>query len=140
MMVFEGMLAFILLTFREELAERSLAVPFIQNILKGLLGTEMADGIGPDALNTFPWVHPFILALLCAHILASGTRLPAGEIDRGTVDLLFGLPVSRWRLYVCESVMWFVGGLILLAMGIAGSRIGALLVGSADRLDTSRLV
>lgn len=139
MLVFEAMLAYILPTFREELADRWLAVPFIQNILKGLLGTEMSDGIGPEMLNSFPWVHPFILALLCAHILTSSTRLPSGEIDRGTVDLLLGLPVSRWRLYVCESVMWFLGGLILLAMGIAGSRIGALLVGSADRLETSRL-
>jgi ABC-2 type transport system permease protein len=121
---FEVLFARILPAFLEEFSDQWLEFKFVQNILKALLGTEADSAIGRSALAAIAWVHPVVLALIWAHAITFCTRLPAGEVDRGTVDVLLSLPVSRRRLYICETVVWLVTGMFVIAMGLAGSLIG----------------
>ena len=58
-------------------------------------------------------------------VWTSCTRLPAGEIDRGTIDLLLGWPVSRRGVFLCDSFVWLVSGAFILALGWVGFTIGA---------------
>ena len=53
------------------------------------------------------------------------TRMPAGEIDRGTIDVLLSLPVSRRAVYWSESIVWLITGVLILVMGLIGHRITA---------------
>ena len=46
--------------------------------------------------------------------------MPAGEIDRGTIDLLLGLPVSRRAVFGSESLVWLASGVLLLSCGACG--------------------
>lgn len=101
-------------------------IPFAKSIVAGLLGTELGDEISARTMQAFLWVHPVVLALVWAHEIALCTRIPAGEIDRGTIDVLLGLPVSRRTLYCCESLFWLASGLLVLMMGLAGHRIAAI--------------
>jgi hypothetical protein len=129
-------LAYIIPAFlKEEVAAKWLQLEFVQNIFKGLLGTEVADVISPGAFLAIAWVHPIVLTLIWAHEISFCTRMPAGEVDRGTVDVLLGLPVSRLQVYLSESLVWLASGLAIILMGLVGNMIGARLF-SPDAANT----
>lgn len=139
LMVFEMVLMHVLSSFLGQLAVQWLEIDFIQNMLRGLLGSEIDVNIGPGALRSIVWVHPVVLALMWAHEITLCTRMPAGEVDRGTIDVLFGLPVSRWQVYLCETLVWTASGLAIILMGVLGNLVGGFMVG-APRVDPSQLV
>jgi hypothetical protein len=123
----EGLLAYVLPTFRKEIAGAWAQVELVQNLIRALLGSEVGDAIGPRVFQALPWVHPIVLAIVWTHQLVFCTRIPAGEIDRGTIDLLLGLPVSRWQVYVAETAVFLVTGMAIFAAGTGGNYAGCLL-------------
>lgn len=139
LLLVEGILAFVLPTFQQEIGEVLHRMALIQRFLKALLGTELPGEVGPDFLVALRWVHPVVLALLWAHAIICCTRVPAGEVDRGTVDILLSLPVSRWRLFFSESVVWLGSGIVLVAMALAGSALGSARVSADLRPSSARL-
>ena len=124
MVSFEALLAYMLPMFDERVLGQWLQLEFMQGMFKALLGTEVGSTIGPVAVASIAWLHPVVLALVWAQAITYCTRMPAGEVDRGTIDVLFGLPVSRTRVYVLESVVWLASGLVLLAIGLLGNLMG----------------
>lgn len=96
------------------------AIPLFKPIIGALLGVKPDNQLSAEMTQAFLWVHPSVLATLWAHDVMYCTRTPAGEIDRGTVDFLLGLPVSRWKLFCAESLGWLISGLIIIGGGIAG--------------------
>lgn len=122
---FEIIVSFVLPSFFEESAAQMLSHPFIRNILTALLGSEVGDQLSPKALLTAAWVHPVLLALLWAHLILFCTRMPVAEIDRGTADLWFALPVTRLSHYLTESFACLLTGLCLLLAALGGHLLGA---------------
>ncbi len=137
---FEALLAYIIPTFFEELTDQLANLKFLQNFFKSLLGSEIGGAVGPVAMSSLPWVHPVVLALVWAHAIILCTRLPAEEIDRGTIGVLLALPVSRTRIYLCDSVVCAGAGLFVVMTGLVGSLIGARLVAPELRSDPGVLV
>jgi ABC-2 type transport system permease protein len=132
LMLMQAVLAYVLPTFSAQFSSQMLRIEFVRNLIQAMLGTDLAEGIGPQLFVAMPWVHPVVLALVWAHAIIVCTRVPAGEVDRGTIDVLLGLPVSRWELYRSETGAWVVSGIVLLVLGAAGNTIGTLLVGTAS--------
>ena len=95
-------------------------LPFVKPLLTALLGVDPGEGFTAQMMQAFLWVHPTVLTLIWAHEVMYCTRLPAAEIDRGTIDFLLGLPISRWKLYICETVGWIVSGAIIVSIGFLG--------------------
>ena len=93
---------------------------FVRPLLKALLGADPGDGFSQKMMQAFLWVHPTVLALVWGHVLMYCSRVPAGEIDRGSVDFLLGLPVSRWQLYFAETVGFVCSGIVMLSIGFLG--------------------
>jgi len=75
-------------------------------------------------LNVMEWAHPMVLVLVSAYAVMSCTRTPAGEVDRGTIDVLLGLPVRRITAYTAEALVWCAGGLFLVGLGLVGYVVG----------------
>jgi hypothetical protein len=121
-----GMLAFAVPKIYSEAPGVILQFKFFQNIMKGLLGAEVGEGFGPGMLAAIPWVHPLVLALVWAHAITHCTRLPVGEVDRGTIDILLSLPASRWQLYFCETLTWIGIGLVVVGAGYVGTLAGGV--------------
>jgi ABC-type transport system involved in multi-copper enzyme maturation permease subunit len=111
---------------------------FIQTFVGAMLGINAGGPIGPEAFLAFVWVHPVVLALVWSHALVCCTRMPAGEIDHGTIDLTFTLPVTRWTILRSETLVWFAAGIVLLALGLAGNLTGSRYVPSSERADLAR--
>lgn len=110
-------------------------LPFAKEMIAALLGTEMGDQIAAETMAAVLWVHPIVLALVWFHAINLSTRVPAGEVDRGTIDFLLGLPVSRRQVYWCEIAVFMATGVLLLAAGFAGHRTAAPAMPAAWRPD-----
>ena len=136
----EGMLASLLPTIYEQLPDRWLQIKFMQSMLKALLGTEVGSAIGPGVIAAIAWAHPMVLVLVCAHAIAFCTRVPAGEVDRGTIDVLLSLPVSRTGVYFSESAIWLASGLAVVMVGLIGNLTGRWMYGAEPRGDSAQLV
>src|ERR1043166_7415304 len=136
----EAGLAFVLPKFGGQMSQSWLQLDFARGIMQAMLGTQLADRIGPQMFQAMAWVHPVPLALVWAHAIVSCTRVPAGEVDRGTADVLLGLPVSRWEVFFSESLVWLGCGAALLAAALAGNLLGGLGAPSAERAELTRLV
>jgi ABC-type transport system involved in multi-copper enzyme maturation permease subunit len=122
--VAQGVLSFVLPTFARELTNQVIKFPFLQNIIRGLIGSDFYGAYGPELFYSIAWVHPVVLAITWAHAIVVTTRVPAGEVDRGTIDVLLGLPVARWNLFISETLVWLGSGAVLLAFGALGNWIG----------------
>jgi ABC-type transport system involved in multi-copper enzyme maturation permease subunit len=101
-------------------------LPFVKPLITALLGVDPGEQMTAQMSQAFLWVHPTVLTLMWAHAVMYCTRVPAGEIDRGTADFLLGLPVSRWQLFLTESLGWLFSGAIILAVGYLGHAIASL--------------
>ncbi len=136
----EAVLALIVPQLDAQFIEQWLKIGFIKTLLTSLFGSEIGDSLGPRMLTAFIWVHPMLLTLTWALAILLGTRLPAGEVDRGTIDVLLGLPVSRWRLYLCESLALLTCGVLVIAIGLLGHLIGRGDAEPASRLTALELL
>ena len=96
------------------------SIPFIRPIIAALLGTDPNAEFTAQATQAFLWVHPTVLAMTWAVAVVLCTRIPAGEIDRGSVDWLLSLPVSRTKIWMSELVGWVVSGAVVILMGFTG--------------------
>lgn len=134
----EAVFAIALPAFERSFAGPLLQLPFFQGVIQALLGVDAAESAGFGGLFTsIAWVHPVVLALVWAHAIGFCTRIPAGEVDRGTIDILLGLPVGRWQLYFHESLVWIASALAVSGCAGAGSLIGML--GGGARIPLARL-
>ncbi|HOW70060.1 MAG TPA: ABC transporter permease subunit [Phycisphaerae bacterium] len=131
----EALLARALPRVQEQIGEILSQLVFVQRILQALLGTNISGGLGPEMIGALAWVHPVVLALVWAHAIAYCTLVPAGEVDRGTIDMLLGLPVSRWQVYVAGAVVWLAAGVVLMLAAVIGHLIGCRLSAEGLRLD-----
>lgn len=136
--IVSGLIAYVLPIFAEELAAVWLQMAFARNLLSALLGVPIEDSLTGAMLQSLAWTHPVILALLWAHEVMHCTRTPAAEIDRGTVDLLLGLPIRRRTILIAESLVWLGTGVLLLCGVVIGTTIGTALAG-AERAPAGRI-
>lgn len=135
----EIILAYVLPRFQQQFSQQMAAMPFFQTVMKALLGTDVSAGIGPEVLLSLAWVHPVVLALLWTHAILAGTRVPAGEVDRGTIDILLGLPVSRWQVLTAETLVAAGGAVLIVGAAVAGHLLGASGAPAEHRIAAARL-
>jgi ABC-2 type transport system permease protein len=134
----EAILAYVMPTFQAQFSEALMQIRFIQTFVGAMLGINASEQLGPEAFSAFPWVHPVVLALVWAHALVLCTRMPAGEIDRGTVDLTLTLPVTRWGILRAETMVWLGAGAVVLLSGLVGNELGGSYADTAGRPELGR--
>jgi len=109
-------------------------MPMVKPLITALLGVDPGDQMSSQLSQAFLWVHPTVLTLIWAHEVMYCSRMPAGEIDRGTADFLLCLPVSRWKVFMAETIGWLISGVCILSFGYAGHLIASLTVQAEMRL------
>ena len=139
LILFEAVEGYTLVTLQSEVSVILSQFPVLEKLLRMLVGADRTLGqLGPDAFPAIAWAHPLALVLIWTHAVTCCTRVPAGEVDRGSIDVLLGLPVSRWQLQVNESFAWVASGAGLLLMFVAGNRLGNALA-HGPRIELWRL-
>ena len=125
LLLVEVLLNLILPQILDQMDEMMARMPFMRDFVAALLGIDIEGEITAQLMQAFVWVHPTVLTLLWANETMYCTRFPAGEIDRGTIDVLLALPVSRRRIYLCETIGFLAGGALMLGAGAIGYAIGS---------------
>ncbi len=125
LLLIKALLTFVLPQIMEGMNDIFEQMPFVRSLITALLGTEVGEKISGRTMQAFLWVHPVVLALIWCHEITICTRIPAGEIDRGTIDILLSWPVSRRKIYWSETIVWIVTGSFVICMGLVGHRIAA---------------
>jgi ABC-2 type transport system permease protein len=70
------------------------------------------------------WILPMILLPVIVWAIGRGSNSVAGELERGTMDLILSRPVAR-SIYLLSHVLSAVLGLLLLVTGpVAGHLVG----------------
>lgn len=136
----EAILAYVMPIFRAQISEAMMQIQFVRTFVGAMLGIDTSDQLGPAAFLAFPWVHPVVLALVWTHALVCCTRVPAGEIDRGTADVTLTLPVTRWGVLRAETLVWLLAGVTILALALAGSQLVGHYVDPEGRPEIPRLL
>lgn len=109
-------------------------MPMIRPLLTALLGVDPGNQASAQISQAFLWVHPTVLSLIWAHEVMYCSRVPAGEVDRGTADFLLCLPLSRWEIFWAETVGWLVSGTCIILSGYAGHLLISLTIQPDMRL------
>lgn len=120
----EVLFARIIPAFYGEMSNNLLQLPFVRKMVAAGLGIEPSAEMGPATMMAMVWTHPVVLALVWTLAISAGTRIPAAEVDRGTIDVLLSLPVSRTGVLAAESVTALACGILVVAMGFCGNAIG----------------
>lgn len=120
-----GLLSRALPAVQERFMQRSFIPPQVQQFRNAILGVESSlSSSVSEIAYALAWSHPVLLLPLLAHAIIYTTRVPAGELERGTMDVLLGLPISRLGLLISESLAWILSASVLFAAIMLGSWIG----------------
>lgn len=121
---FHTLVAYAMASFYHELVGSLASNRFFQMIMQAILGEDFGDEITRQSAAAFGWVHPLGLFVLCAYVMVYCTRFPAGEIDRGTIQVLLAQPLPRRSVQIGEAIVLLLSLAALLGFCTVGHVIG----------------
>lgn len=96
-------------------------------IVHALLGGDLVNINDPATVLTIGYVHPFVQFVLCLWGVGRGSAAIAGEIDRGTMELLLAQPISRRQVVYAHLLVDGLTLPLLVAVMLAGTALGVWL-------------
>jgi ABC-2 type transport system permease protein len=98
-------------------------------LIRTLIGGERVDLERAMDMLSIGYVHPLVQTILCIWAIGRASGALAGEIDRGTMELLLAQPLSRTRLVVTHFLLDLIVIPVLCLSLWAGTCVGVWLVG-----------
>jgi ABC-2 type transport system permease protein len=98
-------------------------------IIETIMGGEMIHLNNPMEMLTISYVHPFTQIVLCVWAIGRAAGALAGEIDKGTMELLLAQPISRRQVVLSHLGVDLVMIPLLCLFVIAGTMTGTHAVG-----------
>lgn len=89
----------------EVLQEVLLGKEFLGQMVQAILGGEQIRLDRPDNFMSISYVHPLPLTILGIFAIGRAANAIAGEIDRGTMELLLAQPIRRTQVIVAHLVV-----------------------------------
>ena len=97
---------------------------FVPPAVMDVFGSDLTAALSPRGFLALGWAHPFALLMMAVWVVRVGAASLAGEIGRGTMDLVASRPVRRASV-VAWSLAAALGGLALIvAAGWTGTAVG----------------
>lgn len=97
--------------------------------IRTLIGGENVDLDKAQDLLSISYVHPLMVMIFCIWGVGRAAGALAGEVDRGTMELLLAQPVARSRLLLAHLIVDAVTIPILCLSLWAGIFLGVWLIG-----------
>lgn len=113
---------FVHVAYRIEKSMRETVGGGPMRMLRGLGGPAMDFSTG--AIEMAFWNHPFILLMFSLWAIARGSGAVAGELERGTMDLVMSRPVSRTAFAASQVAVGVIGILLMAGAMVAGNLAG----------------
>lgn len=99
---------------------------FLKNIFELSLGIRVEGDVSINLLLGVTFTHLVVLVLAWGTIIAAVTRTTVGEVEQGTADILFSLPVARWSVLLSTTVVWLLMAVLLACSAWVGICIGGM--------------
>jgi ABC-2 type transport system permease protein len=90
--------------------------------LRGLGGAAMDSS--STAIEVAFWNHPFIVLIVATWAISRGSAAVAGELERGTLDLVLSRPISRSSYLGGQVTVAMIGLAVLAGALVAGNQVG----------------
>jgi ABC-2 type transport system permease protein len=94
-------------------------------IMRAVIGGDRVVLDGAMDVLSIGYVHPLMVTVFCVWAIGRAAGAIAGEIDRGTMELLLAQPLARWRLILAHLLLDVVTIPLLCLALWAGNGIGA---------------
>jgi ABC-2 type transport system permease protein len=101
-------------------------------IIQTLIGGESINLTQSLDVLTIGYVHPLTQTIFCVWAIGRASGAIAGEIDRGTMELLLAQPLARYRVVLAHLAVDFITIPILCLSLWAGNWLGISLFGRID--------
>jgi ABC-2 type transport system permease protein len=100
-------------------------------------GDKITIGQGHDMLSV-GYVHPLLMTILSVWAVGRAAGAVAGELDRGTMELLMAQPLARWRLIASHLAVDLLTIPILCACLWSGTALGSRVFGLIELTASDR--
>lgn len=84
-------------------------IDMLPSIVKSALGGEMLRLGNTAGLIAIGYNHPFVLFLFMLFAVGTPTGLLAGEVQRGTMELILSRPITKIQVYLCAGILTLAG-------------------------------
>ncbi len=139
LLLVERLMSLVLPQLMEDVGLQFIQLPLMKKFVSALMGIDLEGDFIDIMIASLQWVHPVVLSLVWAHAIIFCTRWPTGEIDRGTIDVFLGLPISRRKIFLGESIIWLISGAVILLIGSIGYFLGVGDLAPEQRPEISRI-
>lgn len=117
-----------------------LELPLVRTMSRLVLGDDLVGDLSPTTFATICMAHPFLYGVTWALIITIGSGVIAGEMGRGTADLLLTLPVSRAAAYLSVSTVLIPATVLPTIATQVGMHVGALAFPSQPPVELRRFL
>jgi ABC-2 type transport system permease protein len=104
-------------------------------LMQTLMGGESIQITSIKDMITIGYVHPLVQTILCIWAVGRAAGALAGEIDRGTMELLLAQPLARSRVILAHLCLDLVAIPVLCLAVWGGTWLGTWAVGIGDAVD-----
>jgi len=94
------------------------------SVVRIALGGKTLQVGNTPGLLAIGYQHPFLLFLLMLFAIGVPTGMLAGEVQRGTMELILSRPVKKLHVYVCAGLLTIAGMFGLVMMMFLGTTAG----------------
>lgn len=101
-------------------------------IIRTIIGGEQIDLNGAMDMLTIGYVHPLMVTIFCIWAVGRAAGAIAGELDKGTLELLLAQPVARARLILAHLCVDLLTIPLLCLSLWAGTALGSWLIGPIE--------
>jgi ABC-2 type transport system permease protein len=98
-------------------------------IIRSLIGGERINLDHAMDMLSIGYVHPVMELMFCVWAIGRGASAVAGEIDRGTMELLLAQPLARFKLILAHFIVDLLTIPVLCLSLWAGTCLGWVLMG-----------
>ncbi len=113
--------------------------PLMRTLMTLALRADPLGDLNLTTLATFGLAHPLVFALSWVLVITVGTGALAGEVDRGTADLLLALPISRAAMYLGSAAALAVFIAMISMMPLVGLYLAESLFTLEEPLHLARM-
>lgn len=139
-MAFQIVFVWAMLEMGTDLLQFVSKVPFLTKIFEISFGIKVDGEVSANILFAVCFTHAIVLSLAWSCVIAISTRISAGEIEKGTADLLLALPVNRSEAYFSASFVWWITAIVLSFCPIPGMWIALQLFETDETVELSRFI
>jgi ABC-type transport system involved in multi-copper enzyme maturation permease subunit len=93
----------------------------LPSIVKASLGGDMLRVGNTSGLIAIGYQHPFVMFLLMLFAVGVPTGLLAGEVQKGTMELILCRPTTKMQVYACAGILTLAGMFALVLVMFLGT-------------------